>query len=62
MKSWGGKSTETVPGKAEAENGAVILDGPNGVAVAMTGEAAIETGQRLIAAGEAARRQATESD
>lgn len=44
-------------GKATAEQGQVLLDGPDGVAVAMTADAAEETGRRLIAAAEAARRQ-----
>lgn len=48
---------ETEPGVAVAEAGIVMLDGPDGVAVAMTGDAAIETGRRLIAAGEEAGRQ-----
>ena len=45
---------ETDPGVATAEYGQVILDGPDGVAIAMTPDAAEETGRRLIeAAGEA---------
>lgn len=46
------------PGTANAEAGLVILDGPDGIAVAMSPEAAAETGRRLIAAAEEARRQA----
>ncbi|HEU0044589.1 hypothetical protein [Sphingomonas sp.] len=46
-------------GEASAEEGMVMLDGPDGVAVSMTPEAAEETGRRLIAAAEAARRQET---
>ncbi|HXH16347.1 MAG TPA: hypothetical protein VNJ10_09470 [Sphingomonas sp.] len=41
---------ETIPGVAAAENGLVTLDGPYGLAIAMTPEAAAETGRRLIAA------------
>ena len=52
---------ETEPGVATAEAGAVILDGPDGVAVAMTADAALETGRRLIAAGEEAARQTSSS-
>jgi hypothetical protein len=48
---------ETVPGVAVAEEGTVMLDGPDGVAITMTSPAAIETGRRLIAAGEEAARQ-----
>jgi len=46
------------PGVASAENGFVILDGPNGLAVTMTAHAAAKTGQSLIAAAELAERQA----
>jgi hypothetical protein len=45
------------PGVATAEDGEVLLDGPDGVAVSMSPEAAEETGRRLIAAAEEARRQ-----
>jgi hypothetical protein len=51
---------ETKPGVATAENGQVTLDGPAGVAIAMTPEAAEETGRRLIAAAALAATQATE--
>ncbi|MDQ2893969.1 MAG: hypothetical protein M3R64_12905 [Pseudomonadota bacterium] len=37
--------------------GTVMLDGPHGVAVAKTSEAARETGRRLIAAAEEAALQ-----
>ncbi|ALR20975.1 hypothetical protein [Sphingobium baderi] len=46
------------PGIATAEDGHVILEGPGGVAVTMTAEAAIATGQSLIEAGEQARKLA----
>ena len=45
------------PGSAVAEAGQVLLDGPDGVAVAMTPDAAEETGRRLIAAAHLARGQ-----
>jgi hypothetical protein len=48
---------ETHGGVAAAEQGMVILDGPNGVAVAMTPEAAEETAHRLEQAAAEARRQ-----
>jgi hypothetical protein len=44
-------------GVASAEQGIVILDGPDGVAIAMTPEAAASTGRSLIAAAEAALAQ-----
>ncbi len=53
---------EAVPGVAVAESGTVMLDGPDGVAIAMTSDAAIETGRRLIAAGEEAARQRGQRD
>ena len=46
------------PGIATAESGAVILDGPDGVAITMTPEAAAQTGRNLIEAAEAAMQQA----
>ncbi len=51
---------EPIPGVAAAENGVVTLDGPDGLAIAMTPEAAAETGRRLIAAAEIAANQATD--
>jgi len=42
----------TEPGIATAEEGLVVLDGPDGVAVTMTREAAVRTGKSLIAAAE----------
>ncbi|KTF69247.1 hypothetical protein ACNFJ7_03785 [Sphingomonas sp. HT-1] len=48
---------ETSGGVASAEFGLVMLDGPAGVAVAMTPEAAEETGLSLLAAAEAAAGQ-----
>jgi len=50
------------PGVASAEDGHVVLDGPNGVAVTMTAEAAARTGRSLLeAAAEAQRQQSTNS-
>ncbi len=44
-------------GCATAEEGVVILDGPNGVAVTMTPEAAILTADSLYAAASLAKQQ-----
>ena len=44
-------------GKATAENGVVILDGPDGVAVTMTADAALQTADSLHAAAEQARKE-----
>lgn len=44
-------------GIATAEDGVVILDGPDGVAVTMTPDAASRTGANLIAAARLAERQ-----
>jgi hypothetical protein len=46
------------PGNASAEDGLVILDGPNGVAITMTADAARKTGDSLISAADIADRQA----
>jgi len=48
---------QPVGGVATAEQGIVLLDGPGGVAVAMTPEAAESTGRSLIAAAEEAANQ-----
>jgi len=44
-------------GAASAEEGNVVLDGPDGIAIAMTPEAALATGQSLIEAAGKARSQ-----
>lgn len=44
-------------GIASAEDGLVILDGPNGVAVTMTARAAAQTGQSLLDAAQIAEGQ-----
>jgi hypothetical protein len=49
------------PGVASAEEGQVILEGPDGVAVTMTPQAAKETAASLIAAAERAGGQADET-
>jgi hypothetical protein len=41
-----------------AEGGNVIIDGPDGVAITMSPDAAEETGKRLVQAAGEARRQA----
>lgn len=48
---------ETEPGIASAEEGLVILDGPDGIAKTMTAEAAAKTGQSLIEAAALAETQ-----
>ena len=48
---------ETTGGVATAEEGVVLLDGPDGVAVAMTPEAAQSTARSLIAAADQALAQ-----
>ena len=53
---------QTEPGIANAEDGLVVLDGPDGVAVTMTADAAVGTGRSLIAAAELAERQITGTD
>jgi len=56
MSSYSPTDPLTDPGIATAEDGHVILEGPGGMAVTMTAEAAIATGQSLIEAGERARK------
>jgi hypothetical protein len=43
-------------GVASVEDGHVILDGPDGIAITLTPQAALETGESLVQAG----RQALE--
>jgi len=52
----------TTAGVASAEDGLVVLDGPDGIAIAMTAEAAQATGQSLIDAAEKARAQQPDGD
>ena len=49
-------------GKAYAEEGQVMLDGPDGVAISMTPDAADETGHELIRAASEARQQIGEME
>ena len=46
------------PSDVMAEQGEVIVEGPNGVAVTLTPDAAEETGRRMMRAATDARRQA----
>jgi len=50
------------PGVASAEGGVVVLDGPDGVAVSMTPEAATGTAQSLLLAAEQARKPRASRD
>lgn len=52
------RSAKHMPGKAHAEEGVVILDGPDGVAVTMTAYSASETGKSLLEAARVAEEQA----
>lgn len=45
------------PTKVDAEDGKVVLDGPDGVAVLMTPEAALETSDRLLTGASQAKGQ-----
>jgi hypothetical protein len=45
------------PSEVNAEEGQVLVEGPDGVAVSLTPDAAEETGRRLIDAASQARRQ-----
>ena len=47
----------TEAGEAVAEEGLVLLGGPNGIAISLTPDAAEETGQELIRAAVEARRR-----
>ena len=49
---------ETEAGVASAEDGVVILDGPDGLALTMTADCAARTGQSLIDAAALAEQQA----
>jgi len=51
---------EREPGEAVAEEGLVLLDGPDAVAVTMTPEAARATAARLNSAADVAERDALE--
>ena len=45
------------PSDVAAEEGEVLIEGPNGLALAMTPEAAEETARRMLQAALEARRQ-----
>jgi hypothetical protein len=45
------------PSEVNAEQGEVIVEGPDGVAVSLTPDAAEETARRMILAADTARRQ-----
>ena len=49
------------PSEVAAQEGEVIVDGPDGVAVSLTPEAALETSDRLLRGGLAARGQQIEA-
>ena len=51
-----GKTYET-PTKVQAVDGDVVLDGPDGVDVAMTPDAALETSDRLLEGAATAQGQ-----
>jgi len=53
---------ETEPGIASAEGGFVFLDGPDGIALTMTSDAARRTGQSLIDAASLATTQTVSND
>lgn len=48
--------------EVDAEDGNVVLDGPNGVAVLMTPEAAAETSDRLLFGAAKARGQQIDAE
>ena len=48
------------PSMVSAEKGEVQIDGPDGIAIAMTPEAAAETSERLLAGAAQAKRQLSE--
>ena len=53
----GGLNVNTDPSVVVAEQGEVILEGPDGVAVTLTPDAAEETARRMIRAAAEARQQ-----
>ena len=50
------------PSKVTAEDGVVMMDGPDGVAVSLTPAAAAETSERLLEASLEARGQAARAE
>jgi len=51
-----------VPTTVTVENGEVMLDGPNGLAVSFTPEAASKSAAAIVAAVDEARTRARDSD
>lgn len=51
------RAPHDTPSDVTAEDGAVLIDGPNGVAISLTPEAADETSDRLLKAAAQARGQ-----
>ncbi|MFC3443999.1 hypothetical protein SAMN05518849_12245 [Sphingobium sp. AP50] len=49
-------------GVAAVEDGHVVLDGPDGIAITLTPQAAVATGRSLVEAGEAALEQTKGAD
>lgn len=49
-------SAHDQPSQVAVEDGTIIVEGPDGVAVTLTPEAAAETGRRLSAAADEARQ------
>jgi hypothetical protein len=56
-RQMGASETFAQPSEAAAEEGKVIVEGPDGLAYTMTPAAARETAQRMLAAAEEAERQ-----
>ena len=54
--------THDEPSEVDAEEGEVIVDGPDGVAVTLTPDAAAETGDRLLFNSAKARGQQIVAD
>jgi hypothetical protein len=50
-------TSHSEPSEVNAEQGIVLVEGPNGVAVTLTPDAAEETGKRMIRAASEARAQ-----
>lgn len=52
-----GIKVESDPSKVGAEDGVVVMDGPDGVAVTLSAEAAEVTAERLLRSAQAASEQ-----
>jgi hypothetical protein len=52
----------STPSNVDAEEGEVVVDGPNGVAISFTPDAAIETSDRLRSASDTARGQLKQAE